>query len=102
MHPDVHTVNIGQTYMHPLSVVNISAQLRSHVLVWTSSCERSCRTGEWGTENTAKDLLPLGRLLLLPGIRMRTAGDEVFSQVIFCSGGPRSKDHVGKMIHMVR
>lgn len=102
MHPDVHTVNIGHIYMHPLSVVNIRTQMRSHVLRCTSSCERSCSTKEWGTENTAKDLLPWGRLLPLPGIRMRTAGDKVFSQAIFCSSGPRSKDHLGKTIHMVR
>lgn len=61
-----------------------------------------CCPGEWGTGSTAKDLLPWGRLLTLPGIRMRTAGDEVFSQMIFCSSGPRSKDHLGKMVVMVR
>lgn len=54
-----------------------------------------------GTESTTKRE-PWGRLLTLPGIRMRTAGDEVFSQVIFCSSGPRSKDHLGNMIGMVR
>lgn len=57
--------------------------------------------GNRTVRSTAKKFLPWGRqaelLQSLPGIRMRTEEERAFSQVIFCSNSPWSKDHLGRI-----